>query len=94
MQLVKKDANIKRFIDISSKFFIQTGGVVKNIYCTKRKNIEIIDVSDNDVIDVCCLDIEFDNNNMFGKSTYIDAYKGYRRMRSDWWNYLGKFRLQ
>lgn len=47
-----------------------------------------MEVSDEDGIDVCCLEVEFNNSNLFGTSTYLEAYKGYRQMRNDWWDYL------
>jgi len=78
----------KKFIEISKDFFQQKGGSLKNIYHTKRKNIEVIEVSDEDVIDVFCLEVEFNNSNLFGTSTYLEAYKRYRQMRNDWWDYL------
>lgn len=81
---------LKDFVEISNDFFQQKGGSLKNIYHTKRRNIEIIDISDKDEIDVCCLEIEFNNSNLFGTTTYLEAYKGYRQMRNDWWDYLQK----
>lgn len=76
------------FIEISKDFFWQKGGILRNIYHTKRKNIEVIEVADEDLIDVFCLEVEFDNSNLFGTGTYLEAYKGYRQMRNDWWDYL------
>lgn len=63
------------FIEISKDFFWQKGGILRNIYHTKRKNIEVIEVADEDLIDVFCLEVEFDNSNLFGTGTYLEAYK-------------------
>lgn len=82
--------NLNNFIQISSDFFQQRGGSLKGIYHTKRRNIEIMELSEKDDVDVCCLEIEFDNSNLFGNNTYLEAYRGYRQMRNDWWDCLQK----
>lgn len=79
---------LKEFIEISNDFFKQKGGNLKNVYHGKRENIEVMEVSDEGIIDVFCLEVEFKNSNLFGNSTYLDAYRGYRQMRNDWWDYL------
>lgn len=79
---------LKEFIEISNDFFKEKGGNLKNVYHGKRENIEVMEVADEGIIDVFCLEVEFKNSNLFGKSTYLEAYRGYRQMRNDWWDYL------
>lgn len=80
--------NQNEFIEVSKEFFRQRGGNIRNIYHAKRRNIEIIEIVADESIDVLCFEVEFSNRNIFGSSTYMEAYKRYRQMRNDWWECL------
>lgn len=82
--------NNTEFIEVTKVFFKECGGIITSLYYTKRKNIEIMEVIDQNDVDVYCFEVEFRNANIFGNSDYIEAYRRYRQMRTDWWSFLQK----
>ncbi|HKS26988.1 MAG TPA: class I SAM-dependent methyltransferase [Pyrinomonadaceae bacterium] len=90
----ERESSLKEFLSVSKDFFQSAGGSLLRAFHGTRRNIEILDASSHTEVDVCCLEVEFEERNRFGEADYLDAYERYRQMRSDWWAYLesNKFR--
>lgn len=82
------EASLAEFLSASAEFFQSVGGHLLAAFHGRRKNIEILNVAENEEVMVCCLEVEFQERNKFGSTHYLNAYEHYRQMRTDWWEHL------
>jgi hypothetical protein len=87
-------SRLREFLSVSTDFFRSVHGNLLRAFHGTRRNIEILGASQNTEVEVCCLEVGFQESNKFGDADYLSAYARYRQMRSDWWAYLNsnKFR--